>query len=610
MKMHALIQGSPEWDALRAAHDTASEASAMMGASPKVKRSELLRMKATGSEKQFSDWVRENLLEKGHEAEAMARPIAERIIGAELFPVTVTEGFTDGGMALSLLASLDGITEDGDIAWECKLWNAAKAASVRDGEVPDEDKWQVVQQLAVSGADRCLYMVSDGTEERTVYCWVALQDGQLQDLLAGWRHFNMDRATYQPVEETPPVIAEAVEALPTVFVQVSGSVAVQNNLSTFDKALRFFLSETLITSPVTDQDFADLDLQIKAMKKAEEALEAAEAQALAQVREVDDFKRTKDMLYELVRKNRLASEKLYKAEQERRKLEIRKNGESRLAEHIRALNDSLGGGVFLPNVPADFAGAMKNKRTIASLEDAVATELARAKIAADRLAAGIAENLDVLREVATGYEFLFRDRQELVQKDKEAVDLIARQRVEEHKKAEEARLVAERERIRKEEAERLVAEQKAATSALQQQAVGLAGDLVEVARDLDARQVADEAEAKQTATNDCAVKSLPVTGDGAPADHDRQGSLAIAHGAALARQLAVDPASGPDKTAAAVFENGKVRSFATVANKLELLKAVLAGEVPDDVLAVDLEALALLCDSLGRSVPGVIWSKA
>ena len=35
-----------------------------------------------------------------------------------------------------------------------------------------------------------------------------------------------------------------------------------------------------------------------------------------------------------------------------------------------------------------------------------------------------------------------------------------------------------------------------------------------------------------------------------------------------------------------------------------------AGEVPDDVLAVDLEALAQLCDSLGRSVPGVIWSKA
>lgn len=588
MKMHALIQGSPEWDALRAAHDTASEASAMMGASPKIKRSELLRMKATGSEKQFSDWVRENLLEKGHEAEAMARPIAERIIGAELFPVTVTKGFTDAGMALSLLASLDGITEDGDITWECKLWNAAKAASVRDGEVPDEDKWQVVQQLAVSGADRCLYMVSDGTEERTVYCWVALQDGQLQDLLAGWRHFNMDRATYQPVEETPPVIAEAVEALPTVFVQVSGSVAVQNNLSTFDKALRFFLAETLITSPVTDQDFADLDLQIKAMKKAEEALEAAEAQALAQVREVDDFKRTKDVLYELVRKNRLASEKLYKAEQERRKLEIRKNGESQLAEHIRALNDSLGGGVFLPNVPADFAGAMKNKRTIASLEDAVATELARAKIAADRLAAGIAENLDVLREVATGYEFLFRDRQELVQKDKEAVELIARQRVEEHKKAEEARLEAERERIRKEEIERLAAEQKAATDALQQQAVDLAGDLVEVARHLDARQVADEAEANP----------------------DRNESLAIAHGAALARQLAFDPASGLHRDAAAVIEHGKVRSFATVANKLELLKAVLAGEVPDDVLAVDLEALALLCDSLGRSVPGVIWSKA
>ena len=96
MKIHNLIQGSPEWNALRAQHNTASEASAMMGASKKTTRSELLRLKATGSEKEFSEWVQKNLLDKGHEIEAKALPIAEDIIGGELFPVTGTADIASG----------------------------------------------------------------------------------------------------------------------------------------------------------------------------------------------------------------------------------------------------------------------------------------------------------------------------------------------------------------------------------------------------------------------------------------------------------------------------------------------------------------------------------
>ena len=116
MKVHNVTQGGDEWLALRAGYFTASEASAMMGASKKVSRSELLRMKATGDEQEFSRWVQENLLDKGHEIEALARPIAEKIIGEELYPATAID---DDGY---LLASYDGLDMMEAACWECKWW--------------------------------------------------------------------------------------------------------------------------------------------------------------------------------------------------------------------------------------------------------------------------------------------------------------------------------------------------------------------------------------------------------------------------------------------------------------------------------------------------------
>ena len=48
MKVHKLIQGSPEWHQFRLAHYGASEAAAMLGLSAKVTRTELLQAKKTG----------------------------------------------------------------------------------------------------------------------------------------------------------------------------------------------------------------------------------------------------------------------------------------------------------------------------------------------------------------------------------------------------------------------------------------------------------------------------------------------------------------------------------------------------------------------------------
>lgn len=131
-----------------------------MRASKQMKRTELLHAKKTGLDRDVSWWVQKNLFDKVHEAEALARPILEGRIGEDLFPVVGTEG--------DLLASLDGCTILGDVLFEHKMWNEQLAADVRAGTLDPHYYWQLEQQLLVSGAEKVIFVCSDGTEENFV----------------------------------------------------------------------------------------------------------------------------------------------------------------------------------------------------------------------------------------------------------------------------------------------------------------------------------------------------------------------------------------------------------------------------------------------------------
>jgi hypothetical protein len=99
---------------------------------------------------------------------------------------------------------------------------------------------------------------------------------------------------------------------------------------------------------------------------------------------------------------------------------------------------------------------MKNKRTIASLQDAVDTELARAKIDASQAADGIRLNLTSLAELAVDYAFLFSDVQQLVTKANDDLVTLIKFRISEHQKSEREK--ADAKRIAEEqEAQRLAA---------------------------------------------------------------------------------------------------------------------------------------------------------
>jgi len=388
MKIHELVQGSPEWQAFRLTHHGASEAAAMLGLSKKTTRSELLRIKHTGTPKEFSDWVQVNILDYGHQVEALARPLVEEIIGEDLYPVT-TSNEDEGG---NLSASCDGLTMLYDTAFEHKQWNEALAASVRAGILPEEHMPQCQQIMLVTGAARVIFVVSDGTPGNLVWVEVRPDPEWFDRIRAGWAQFDRDLADYVLPEAKPAIVAEPVQALPAVSVQVSGALTVAENFTVFEQALRQFLDERLIREPQTDQDFADLDLQIKALKRAEDALDAAEAQMLAQVSGVDAAKRAKDALHKLTRDNRLMAEKLLESEKKRRREEKIEAARKAFADHLAELQREIAD--LRLDVPApDFAAVIKGLKTLASVQDKLDTALANGKIAADQKAADLRTKL-------------------------------------------------------------------------------------------------------------------------------------------------------------------------------------------------------------------------
>ena len=456
MKILDLVQGTFEWNAVRAKHFTASEASAMMGCHPTVKRSELLRMKATGDVKEYSQWVEEVLFANGHRVEALARPIAEKIIGEELYPCTATD---DAG---ELLASFDGLTMDEAICCEIKQHNSEKVAQVAEsGTVPACDYWQCVQQIAVAEAEKCLYVVSDGTEEGTVYCWLDRDPDAEATLRAGWAQFQRDLDTYvEPEPEKPAAVGKTPDNLPALQIQVTGMVT-HSNLNAFrEHALSVI--DGINTDLQTDEDFATAEATVKWLKKdVEERLAAAKNQALQQTADIYDVLQTLDQVAEQARQQRLRLDKLVKDRKAAVRSEIAASARADWLATVDQINAGLGGKVRIPEIPLDINGAMKGKKSVASLRDAAQTEVARAKIDAHQFADRIRANLEILRTEAEGYEHLFRDLQQLVTKPAEDFRAQITNRIREHKDAEEQRLEAERARIRQEEQRKAQAEAEA-----------------------------------------------------------------------------------------------------------------------------------------------------
>ncbi|MGO4011576.1 YqaJ viral recombinase family protein [Pseudomonas sp. ITP1] len=449
MKIHNVAQGSAEWHALRAQHFTASEAPAMMGASKYQTRTDLLTMKKTGITPEVTQ-AQQYIFDKGHTTEALARPLVEVMIGEELYPVVGTDG--------NLLASMDGATMLGETLFEHKLWNESLVAQVKAGELDPHYYWQLEQQLLVSGAERVIFVCSDGTAENFVHMEYRPVAGRAAQLVEGWKQFEADLANFEMVEAPSIIVGKAPDELPALRIELTGMVTASNLKVFEDSALAVI--DSVKTTLQTDQDFADAKKAVKWCGDVEEAVAVAKKQALSQTQSIDELFSSLDRISAHARETRLKVDKLVKAQELLVKTNIKQKAEQALADHVAAINKTLGR-VTLPAVASDFAGVMKNKRTIASLQDAVDTELARAKIAASQSADAIRLNLTSLAELAPDHAFLFNDIQQLVLKANDDLVALIKVRISEHQKAEEEKAEAQREQIRQQELQRIEAEAKA-----------------------------------------------------------------------------------------------------------------------------------------------------
>ena len=436
-----LKQGSQEWLAYRVEHDNASEIAAVLGLSKTTTRSELLQMKHTGLGKEFSDWVQHNVLDYGHEVEAKVRPLVEAMIGEDLYAVTCSKG--------RLSASLDGLNMSDEIAFECKQWNAQIADQVASGIMPEQHMPQCQQILLVTGAKKLIFAVGDGTPENLLTLDVFPDTVWFDQIIAGWAQFHIDLAAYVPIDIKEMPTAEVTVALPALFIHAKGEITT-SNMKEYGIALTVKLKAIRAIVLVDDQDFSNAKEAAKQLRESIESARLAKAAMLSQTVTVGEAALMIDAWCEDMRKTALQLEKDVEREDKAKKVAMIARAKDLYETHIRALDAEIKPASLSLVAPA-FAEAIKNKRSFASMQDAVDTELARAKIVSNESARHIRASLACLEDDGAGYEFLFHDSLALINKQPDDLKLLVKSRIAEHRAAEVAREEAQRQRIQVEE---------------------------------------------------------------------------------------------------------------------------------------------------------------
>lgn len=352
MQVIPFAQGTPEWAAARSARFCASEAAAALGLSKHTSRAELLRQKATGIAPDVSPEQR-RLFDRGHAAEAAARPLAEAIVGEELAPIVGTLDL-DG---LPLLASYDGIDMMGEVIWENKLLNQSLVQQIEAGDLEPHYHFQLEHQLLVSGASRALFTTSDGTRDGTHHLWYTSRPERRAQLIAGWKQFAADLAAYEPpAAAAPKATGRTPENLPALLIQVTGHVTASNLVEFREHALAVIAG--INRDLQTDADFANAEQTVKWCASAEARLKAAKDAALAQTASIEEAFRVIDDVSAELRRTRLDLDKSVKAEKDNRRAEKVMAARSEFDKHVARLQLDIKGVRLIVPAP-DFGGAIK-----------------------------------------------------------------------------------------------------------------------------------------------------------------------------------------------------------------------------------------------------------
>jgi len=453
MKIHNVKQGSDEWLKLREGYFTASESSAIFGESKYISRAALMNEKK-GIARKVSDYL-QKLFDEGHAAEEKARDLLEFEIAETFQPIVATlevEG-------LQLLASLDGISEDGKTVFEHKLWNEVLAENVRNEVLEPAHYWQLEHQLLVSGAENVLFVVSDGTSAKREKMHYTSKPERRAKLIAGWHEFKKDLNGHEPTARREVIVAREQESFPLITCSVEGSMVV-SNLSEYIPLIKKLADEQMSLVLDSDQDFADKEVFNKNVKVGRETLKAKASDIEKKFESLAEFNSYVKQADTILQKLQAHGEKQVKEAKEAKKLSIINKAQSELNKHLAELSETINN-VQIPKMAVDFEAATKGKRNFENMEEAVRAELVHAKLAANETAGIIRKNLDSLTELTKDHKFLFSDYATLLQKNNDDLVNLIKARIAEHEKAEAERKQQEKERMEREAKEKAEREAQA-----------------------------------------------------------------------------------------------------------------------------------------------------
>lgn len=440
MKIVKLKQGTPEWHAHRARYFNASDAPAMMGCSPYKTREQLVRELATGIGEEITP-QKQAVFDAGHRAEALARPLAEQIIGQELYPVV---GVADHG---PYSASMDGLTMGWEVNFEHKALNAAlrevMTPECTGADLPMTYQVQMESQcLVCNTVERTLFMASKWDDQGNLieerHCWYTPNLQLRAQIVEGWAALERDVAAYDPTIDQPKAKVEAKAkdaALPAIRIEVRGEVLASNVEEL--RALAVGRIALVKTELKTDQDFVDARVDAAWLREVAASMKMGLQMVRGGMETVDALMTMLEQVEALAERKAIDLENLVTSESKRRKDDVVAKAQIELDDHIKKHNATLGAD-YLLRVVGPLAAAAKGLKTIDSTEKKVGAALLAEKAKADALALCFTRNRAHLHQDGVDWITVFPDFATTGSKAMEDFQAVAKQRIDRAKEAAEA----------------------------------------------------------------------------------------------------------------------------------------------------------------------------
>jgi len=373
MKQIELKQGSQEWIAHRLNHFNASDAPAMLGVSSHESRTDF--MKRLAYIENDPSRFQQTIFDKGHKYEALARPMAEKIIGEDFYPVVGVSTIYP-----KLAASFDGMTILGNVIFEHKTLNATIEAVAFDADTKEIiDALQIAemylvqmeQQLLVSGAEKCLFMATKWDAENLIdyrYFYYFSDAVRREKIITGWVTFETDYIEFKKTYELPKLVEpKQLDILPSLRVEVKGEV-VASNIADFE-VKAFAVLNSIKKNLVTDQDFIDATETVKWCKDISEKITASKKAVLNQTAGISELLETLEKIGKKTDKIRIGLTNLIDSEKESRKIELIKEYREKIEVALNQFEIETRHSA--PVLSDNFANCIKHKRTLDSMRDSL-----------------------------------------------------------------------------------------------------------------------------------------------------------------------------------------------------------------------------------------------